>query len=213
MKFQGKKTVLLFALLVATFGFSQVSTIDTRDELKLGFKAGVNFSNVYDEEGQDFVAQGKTGFAAGAFVAIPLGKFFGVQPEVMYSQKGFKAVGKVLGFDYNYTRTTTFVDIPLLLQIKPIPMLSFVAGPQFSYLLETKNEFNGSSSTTTEQSINSDNYKKNIFGFVVGADVNIDHFSLSARAGWDISKSDVDGNSSAPRYKNQVIQLTAGYTF
>ena len=213
MKFQGKKTVLLFALLVATFGFSQVSIIDTRDELKLGFKAGVNFSNVYDEEGQDFVAQGKTGFAAGAFVAIPIGKFFGVQPEVMYSQKGFKAVGKVLGFDYNYTRTTTFVDIPLLLQIKPIPMLSFVAGPQFSYLLETKNEFNGSSSTTTEQSINSDNYKKNIFGFVVGADVNIDHFSLSARAGWDISKSDVDGNSSAPRYKNQVIQLTAGYTF
>ena len=213
MKFQGKKTVLLFALLVATFGFSQVSTIDTRDELKLGFKAGVNFSNVYDEEGQDFVAQGKTGFAAGAFVAIPIGKFFGVQPEVMYSQKGFKAVGKVLGFDYNYTRTTTFVDIPLLLQIKPIPMLSFVAGPQFSYLLETKNEFNGSSSTTTEQSINSENYKKNIFGFVVGADVNIDHFSLSARAGWDISKSDVDGNSSAPRYKNQVIQLTAGYTF
>ena len=213
MKFQGKKTVLLFALLAATFGFSQVSTIDTRDELKLGFKAGVNFSNVYDDEGQDFVAQGKTGFAAGAFVAIPLGKFFGVQPEVMYSQKGFKAVGKVLGFDYNYTRTTTFVDIPLLLQIKPIPMLSFVAGPQFSYLLETKNEFNGSSSTTTEQSINSDNYKKNIFGFVVGADVNIDHFTLSARAGWDISKSDVDGNSSAPRYKNQVIQLTAGYTF
>ena len=213
MKFQGKKTVLFIALLTATFGFSQLSTIDTRDELKLGFKAGVNFSNVYDEEGQDFVAQGKTGFAAGAFVAIPIGKFFGVQPEVMYSQKGFKAVGKILGFDYNYTRTTTFVDIPLLLQIKPIPMLSIVAGPQFSYLLETKNEFNGSSSTTTEQSINSDNYKKNIFGFVVGADVNIDHFSLSARAGWDISKSDVDGNSSAPRYKNQVIQLTAGYTF
>ena len=48
---------------------------------------------------------------------------------------------------------------------------------------------------------------------MVGADVNIDHFLLSGRAGWDVSKSDVDGNSSSPRYKNQVIQLAVGYTF
>ena len=213
MKFQGKKVAFLLALLTATLGFSQITTTDTRDELKLGFKAGVNFSNVYDQQGQDFVAEGKAGFAAGGFVAIPIGKFFGVQPEVMYSQKGFKATGKVLGFNYDYSRTTSYLDIPLLLQIKPITMLSFVAGPQFSYLLDTKTEFNGSSSTSNEPSINGDNYKKNIFGFVVGADVNIDHFLLSGRAGWDISKSDVEGNSSAPRYKNQVLQLTLGYTF
>ena len=213
MKFQGKKAVLLVTLLVTTFGFSQMTTTDTRDELKLGFKAGVNFSNVYDQQGQDFVAEGKSGFAAGAFVAIPIGKVFGIQPEVMYSQKGYKATGKILGLNYDYSKTATYLDIPLLLQVKPIPMLSLVAGPQFSYLLSTKNEFNGSSSTSNEASINSDNYKKNIFGFVVGADVNIDHFLLSGRAGWDVSKSDVDGNSSAPRYKNQVIQLAVGYTF
>lgn len=213
MKFQGKKAVLLVTLLVTTFGFSQMTTTDTRDELKLGFKAGVNFSNVYDQQGQDFVAEGKSGFAAGAFVAIPIGKVFGIQPEVMYSQKGYKATGKILGLNYDYSKTATYLDIPLLLQVKPIPMLSLVAGPQFSYLLSTKNEFNGSSSTSNEASINSDNYKKNIFGFVVGADVNIDHFLLSGRAGWDVSKSDVDGNSSSPRYKNQVIQLAVGYTF
>ena len=185
MKFQGKKAVLLVTLLVTTFGFSQMTTTDTRDELKLGFKAGVNFSNVYDQQGQDFVAEGKSGFAAGAFVAIPIGKVFGIQPEVMYSQKGYKATGKILGLNYDYSKTATYLDIPLLLQVKPIPMLSLVAGPQFSYLLSTKNEFNGSSSTSNEASINSDNYKKNIFGFVVGADVNIDHFLLSGRAGWD----------------------------
>ena len=213
MKFQVKKAVLLVTLLVTTFGFSQMTTTDTRDELKLGFKAGVNFSNVYDQQGQDFVAEGKSGFAAGAFVAIPIGKVFGIQPEVMYSQKGYKATGKILGLNYDYSKTATYLDIPLLLQVKPIPMLSLVAGPQFSYLLSTKNEFNGSSSTSNEASINSDNYKKNIFGFVVGADVNIDHFLLSGRAGWDVSKSDVDGNSSSPRYKNQVIQLAVGYTF
>ena len=212
MKMQTKKVVLLIALFAASVSFSQV-TNDTRDELKLGIKAGINYSNVYDEQGEDFVASGKAGFAAGAFVSIPLGKFFGIQPEVMYSQKGYKATGSVLGLKYDYSKTTTFVDIPLLLQIKPIPMLSFVAGPQFSYLLDTKNTFNGTTTTTTEASVNADNYKKNIFGFVVGADVNIEHFIISGRAGWDISKSDADGNSTAPRYKNQVLQLTLGYSF
>ena len=212
MKMQTKKGALLITLFFATIGFSQ-STADTRDELKFGIKAGVNYSNVYDEQGQDFVASGKTGFAAGAFVAIPLGKFFGIQPEVMYSQKGYKATGTALGFNYDYSKTTSYVDVPLLLQIKPIPMLSFVAGPQFSYLLDTKYSFNGNTTTTTEANVNSDNYKKNIFGFVVGADVNIDHFLISGRAGWDINKSDAEGNSTAPRYKNQVLQLTVGYIF
>ena len=212
MKMQTKKGALLITLFFATIGFSQ-STADTRDELKFGIKAGVNYSNVYDEQGQDFVASGKTGFAAGAFVAIPLGKFFGIQPEVMYSQKGYKATGTALGFNYDYSKTTSYVDVPLLLQIKPIPMLSFVAGPQFSYLLDTKYSFNGNTTTTTEANVNSDNYKKNIFGFVVGADVNIDHFLVSGRAGWDINKSDAEGNSTAPRYKNQVLQLTVGYIF
>ena len=212
MKMQTKKGALLITLFFATIGFSQ-STADTRDELKFGIKAGVNYSNVYDEQGQDFVASGKTGFAAGAFVAIPLGKFFGIQPEVMYSQKGYKATGTALGFNYDYSKTTSYVDVPLLLQIKPIPMLTFVAGPQFSYLLDTKYSFNGNTTTTTEANVNSDNYKKNIFGFVVGADVNIDHFLISGRAGWDINKSDAEGNSTAPRYKNQVLQLTVGYIF
>ena len=216
MKNQVKRIALVLAFVTASIGYAQEkksSSDDTRDKLKLGLKAGVNFSNVYDEEGQDFVAQGKAGFAAGGFLSIPFGKIIGFQPEVMYSQKGFKATGSFLGFGYDYTRTTSFLDIPLLLQIKPAPMLTLVAGPQFSYLLETKNNFNGSTNSTQEDAINSENYKKNIYGFVVGADLNFDSIVLSGRAGWDINKSDSDGNTTSPRYKNQVIQLTLGYTF
>jgi len=214
MNKQVRKLVLVLTFITTAFGFAQETVVvDNRSELKLGVKAGVNFSNVYDEQGQDFVASGKTGFAAGGFLAIPFGKLLGFQPEVMYSQKGYKATGSFLGTGYEYTRTTSYLDIPLLLQVKPIPMLTFVAGPQFSYLLETKNSFNGSTTSTQEAGINSDNYKKNIYGFVVGADVNIDHLVLSGRAGWDINQSDVDGNTTSPRYKNQVIQLTLGFTF
>ena len=215
MKTISRTIAVTLTLLVGTLGFSQDSSIpssDSRQELKFGLKAGVNFANVYDEENQDYVADGKAGFAAGGFLSIPIGKFIGFQPEVMYSQKGFKATGSFLGQNYEFSRTSTFLDIPLQLQIKPIEQLTFLVGPQYSYLLETKDEFNNSSSTN-QQSVNSDNFKKNIFGFVVGADVNLEDFVISGRAGWDISKNDTDGNNSEPRYKNQVIQLTLGYRF
>lgn len=213
MKTVTKKVAILMVALISTITYAQDKTIsDDREQPRFGFKAGANFSNVYDEEGNDFVADGKVGVAAGVFAQIPLGKLFGFQPEVMYSQKGFKGSGKILGFAYDYTKTSTYLDVPLLLQIKPTKMFSIVAGPQFSYLLETKYKFNGTSSTI-EEDINSDNYKKSVFGFVVGADVNFDQLVVSGRAGWDISKSDSDGNSDAPRYKNQVIQVTVGYRF
>jgi hypothetical protein len=41
----------------------------------------------------------------------------------------------------------------------------------------------------------------------------VDLLVIGVKAGWDISKSDSDGNSTNPRYKNQVLQLTLGYAF
>lgn len=217
MKRVSKKVALLVGLFVSTIGLAQETTTftptDSRSELHFGLKAGVNYSNVYDEEGEDFVADGKAGFVGGAFLSVPLGNLFGFQPEVLYSQKGYQATGNVLGVDYDYKKTTTYLDIPLQLQIKPLEQLTFLAGPQYSYLLKTKYEFNGDSSTQDEEDINDDNYKKNIFGFVVGADVNLQNLVISARAGWDITKSDTDGDDTDPRYKNQVLQLTLGYRF
>lgn len=200
------------AILATSSGFAQESK-DTRENLKFGVKAGLNVANVYDEQNADFVADNKLGFVGGAFVAIPLGKYLGIQPEVLYSQKGFKTSRNTIVGNYDYSVTSTYLDIPLQVQLKPIKYLTILAGPQYSYLLKTKSSFNGNATTLEEESLNSDNYKKNIFGFVVGADVNFDNLILSGRAGWDISKTNSDGDSSTPRYKNQVLQFTLGYTF
>ena len=206
-----------FGILISFGALAQDKQIspsgDTRENFKFGFKAGLNLSNVYDEQGQDFVAENKIGFVGGAFLSIPITKLIGFQPEVLYSQKGFKATGSTILGKYDFERTSTFLDIPLQLQIKPINGITILVGPQYSYLLETKNQFNGSASSVQEAAINSENYKKNIFGFVVGADFNVDMFVIGAKAGWDISRSDSDGNSSNPRYKNQILQLTLGYAF
>jgi len=88
--------VFVFGIL-NSIGFSQY---DAEGRIRLGVKAGVNYSNIYDERGEDFVADGKLGFAGGAFVMTPIEDFFGVQPERLISQKGFKATGSLYGYNY-----------------------------------------------------------------------------------------------------------------
>lgn len=187
---------------------------DRRSELTLGGKVGTNFSNVYDTNGEDFVADGKFGFVAGGFLTIPLGQLFAIQPEVLYSQKGFKGSGKLLGSSYSYTRTTDYLDVPVFLAIRPVQYISILAGPQFSYLLSEKNEFTSAvSNSSQEQQFNNDNIRKNTLSFVGGADVNFSSFVIGARVGWDLKNNAGDGTSSTPRYKNMWYQATLGYRF
>jgi hypothetical protein len=169
---------------------------------------------VYDSEGEDFVADAKFGLTGGVFVSIPLGKFIGIQPEVLFSQKGFKSSGTFLGTDYETTRTTDYIDIPLLFAIKPISNVTVLVGPQFSYLLKQKDEFTGGSlSSTQEEEFTNDNFRKNTFSLIVGGDIIFENIVLGLRGSWDLKNNNGDGTSTTPRYKNVWYQATVGYKF
>lgn len=209
-----KKSLILIGLTLAGFGSTLTAQEDLRGEFAFGVKAGVNYSNVWDERGEDFRADGKMGFAGGVFMGIPLGELFGFQPELLLSQKGFKGSGTLFFTPYTFTRTTTFLDIPLQFQVKPTPFLTILAGPQFSYLLKQKDVYTfGSNSTEQEEEFNNDNIRRNILGFTAGVDINISKFVLSGRVAWDFQENNGEGSSSTPRYKNQWVQVTAGYRF
>ena len=187
------------------------SSRDAKHSLVFGLKAGANRSNVYDEEGKDFVAGAKTGFAGGAFLSIPIGGFLGVQPEVLISQKGFKSSGTIDSSSYNLQRTSTFLDIPLQIQLKPFRFLSILGGIQYSYLLNQQDQISfGPNSIEQNKEFKNDNIRRNIFGAVGGFDINISHLVLSGRAGWDLSANRGDGSSYTPRYKNFWVQGTVG---
>lgn len=208
--------------ILTTIAFMSVTGIlvaqdretDNRENVQFGLKAGSNFSNVYDSRSDDFDAEGKLGFAGGVQLSIPINKFIGLQPEVLFSQKGFKGSGVFLGTDYSFKRTTSYIDIPLQIALKPSEFITILAGPQYSYLLKQKDEFNSSFfSDSQEEEFDNDNIRKNIFGFVGGLDINIMHVVLGARVGWDIMDNHGDGSSSSPRYKNVWFQATLGYNF
>jgi hypothetical protein len=205
-----KKIIILF---ISTFITTSIvlAQDDAREKLAIGAKIGVNYSNVYDSQTEDFNADPKAGFAAGGFLSIPIGKYFGLQPEVLYSQRGFKASGNFFGSTYSLTRTLSYLDVPLLFAFKPSPFITILAGPQYSYLLNRRDEFSNSSLTfVQEQEFKNDNIRKNTFCVTGGLDFNFQHLVLGLRTGWDITDNKGDGTSSTPRYKNIWLQGTIG---
>jgi hypothetical protein len=206
------KALIIAGALVALAAPLQAQ--DDREQLHFGGKAGINISNIYDSDDQQFEASSKVGFVGGGFVSIPIGMYFGVQPEVLFSQKGFKGNGSFLGTNYSFTRTTNSLDIPIYLQFKPVPYTTLLFGPQYSFLLSQTDRFEaGGLSGEDQEDFSNDNIRKNIFGLAAGIDININRFVLGGRVAWDLQNNHGDGTSDTPRYKTVWGQVTGGFRF
>jgi hypothetical protein len=208
--------ILIFTGFVANMHAQdqQDPRTDLRDKLIFGLKIGFNKANVYDTKGDQFNAKPKYGYATGLFAAIPLGHLLGIQPEILFSQKGFIGSGQSLGSPYNLKRTTNYIDVPLFVALKPSEFITLLAGPQYSYLIkQTDNITSSLFSYQQEQEFNTDNLRKNTLCFVVGADVTMKHLLLSGRFGWDVLNNNGNGTTTNPRYKNIWYQATIGYRF
>lgn len=206
-------TLVVFAM-IATIASAQDDMTDSRNMLKVGVKLGTNLSNVYDTDDGSYTADSKFGLAGGAFATIPLGIYFGIQPELLFSQKGYKGSGSILGSEYSYSRTTNFIDVPIFVALKPTSFLTILAGPQYSFLMKETYKFDNSFvNIEEEEAFENDNIRKNILCFVGGVDLNFNRMVLGARLGWDLQHNNGDGTSTAPRYKNVWYQATLGYLF
>jgi hypothetical protein len=158
-------TSLVVFISITCTGFAQDDGKDLRETPVFGLKIGANMSNVYDSKGGEFDADAKVGLATGAFVSIPFGRSVGFQGEMLFSQKGFRGNGTMFGTPYEVTRTPNYLDLPLLLAIKPSNTVSLLVGPHFSYLLRQRDVFtNGNSTSQQEQAFANDTIRKNTMG-------------------------------------------------
>ncbi|WP_210461929.1 MULTISPECIES: porin family protein [Rufibacter] len=133
-----KKFVFLFVAVVASYAAQAQATF--------GIKGGLNYSNLSGDLQNEERFNNKIGFNAGVYFNAPVvGDFFSIQPEVLYSNKGYKYDDKVetnlLGTEYRYEGTANFnyIDVPVLARVKASSFF-FEAGPQVSYLVSVNDK-------------------------------------------------------------------------
>lgn len=125
-------------------------------QVELGFRAGLNMSNadLRTTNGDLLEAAKINGVNMGLFANIQIGKILALQPEVTFSQKGFKTTWNAS--DSSTTLNTNYLDMPLMLEVG-FPLGDKVkffanAGPNVSYLLNAEEQFydaaNGETMTT-----------------------------------------------------------------
>jgi hypothetical protein len=124
-------SVLALGVLISAYSFAQVG---------LGIKGGLNIANV---SGTDVPPGSKTltGFAAGGYLEISLPLLFTIQPEILYSQKGFTYDENVFGTNVKVTAKLNYLEIPVLVKYSfPVPVVkpSLYAGPAMGILLGAK---------------------------------------------------------------------------
>jgi hypothetical protein len=185
---------------------------DNGPSVRIGIKGGLSIATIIKTGDDSYSSKPLPGFNGGVVLQLPLGRFIAIQPEVLFSQKGFRATGSALGTDYDYRRYLNFLDVPILLRINASRAFGIVVGPQYSYLLGTHTKFKTGDNTYVQDVNNdNDNIRKNIFGGVVGADINLDrNVFIYGRYTIDFQNNNGDGTSSTPTYKNQVFQLGIG---
>lgn len=197
-------------LLIIAIGVLAAGAVQAQD-VSFGVKAGGNMSNIIKTNDDSYETEFKPGFHAGLTMEIGLGNTFSFAPELMFSQKGYKTDS----FGGTFTQTTNWIDVPILAKIKAGPAFNIFLGPQVSFLTQTTNKFEGDFGTVrNEIEEDSDTFKKSIAGGVIGAGFDITpKIGISARYALDFQKTDEEGNTSTPAFKNQVIQAGLGFKF
>jgi hypothetical protein len=149
------------------------------------------------------------GANAGLFFDIPIVYPLSFQPEVLYSQKGYRA-NTAYG---EFAQRANFIDVPLLLKLKLAPAFSILAGPQISFLMNTRNTYyNGFD--IIQQDKYTYNGDKTFIGGVLGVAIDLNrNVELRGRDNIDFQENNPNGTSGVPAFKNQVWQVGLGFKF
>ncbi len=187
---------------------------DVRNKITMGFKLGLNYANGFDWSSAKFVANSFVGLATGTFISIPLSTTIGLQPELLFSQKGFRSDGLLNGQSYSVTRTTNYFDLPLQVAFKPLKGITILVGPQYTYLIRQTDDFK-SGPYTTQQALAFEQatVKRNTVSLLVGVDLTLRHLVLSTKAGMDLHQNIGDGPPQTQRYNYLWLQACVGYRF
>lgn len=216
-----KKLFIAFSIMLASASVAQAQS-------GIGVRIGANLSNLEGDLKNENRYENKFGFHGGLTYNIGVvGNFFSIQPELIYSNKGFQNSDEefeILGQKYKREGNVNYnyLELPVLARIKAGP-LYFEGGPQASYLLsvnnKTKEYLNGEERSSTTTQIDKDGMKQFELGYVAGVGFATNS-GLSVGVRYNGSFNDFVDDAPADYFdgdlvnaKHSTIMLTLGYTF
>ena len=202
--------VMALVLSVALFG----ATSDAFAQgVSGGIKGGVNFSNLtfdFDDGDDDLEFDSRTGLVGGAFVTLPLGDIFSVQPEFLYTQKGAKLNED--GFESDVR--VDYFEVPVLARFSSAPSgnssFQFFAGPYVAFKLkaEATSEFDGED---FDEDLDED-VEDLDYGLIVGGGVEAGAFVVDLRYSWGFKNANAVEDDPVT-IKHKVFSIMAGIRF
>lgn len=181
-------------LLLSTIAILGLCNSIKAQDVNFGLKTGLNISNL---TGGDADRNNIFNFHVGGFAEFELNEKISLQPELLYSRQGSEAQNSIkIKLDY--------LAIPLMAKYYLSEKFSIEAGPQMSFLINDKVEFNDSSIPDAETDASSFDFGLNL-GF--GYNINSNIF-MQARYNYGVTT--VVEN---PDVKNSVFQISLGYKF
>lgn len=186
-----KKTILFTVLLVAISMNMQAQLV------KFGIKAGVNYANQTGSNitvnSTNYQTDAITSYHAGLIAEIKLVNSFSVQPELLYSTQG----ATYKNATEEFRNELGYLSIPVLAKINLNKLVSLELGPQASFLLSERNNFNVKDANTFD------------FAVVGGLGLNITkNLFIQGRYGLGLTDASQDA-----QVKNSVVQISAGIKF
>lgn len=188
-----KNITVLVALLSASISHAQ--------EWHFGPTLSLQYAGI---DGKGMKSTVSPGWQAGAFAEIKWNANWGIQPEVLFTWMQYKKAGDFLTYYNNYGRTNAnstiklaYISVPLLLKYHVNKTLSFLAGPQYSYLLYDDENLLKSNAAA---------FKNYELSAAAGAQVNIGSVGFHARYNWGLSNI----NNIDDRYKWRSNHVQAG---
>ncbi|MDB5234565.1 MAG: hypothetical protein JWR44_1558 [Hymenobacter sp.] len=188
-----KKIILSLGLLAGVVGAASAQ------DIRFGVKAGVNYSTITADNTDGI--QSKIGLQAGGLVNFGLSDLISIQPEVLYSQKGYQSEE-----DSDVKVKMNYIDIPVMVKVNA-GGLFFEAGPQLGILAGAKLT-DGSTDVDIKEGLNTVD-----FGYAVGLGYQLESGPmLGLRYNGGISNISKNG-SDDDKARNSAFQLYVGYVF
>ena len=184
-----KKILLAAVLFIATSATIQAQF------LQIGVKAGVNFASQTGDAfpNQNIDKEGITSYHAGLVAELKLLDKYSVQPELLYSTQG----ATYKGVDQEIKKELGYLAIPVMAKFYLSDSFSLEVGPQASFLLSEKDDF--------------DLYNAETFDFAVNAGLGFKITkNLFVQGRYSLGLTEASKNADV---KNSTVQLSAGFMF